>query len=138
MVSAGAAIGAAIILLDEWLRRSGSSVRAPVLAVAVGIYLPLEVDTPIFIGGLVAWAVQKKLRREDSGAGAGTLFAAGLITGEALVGILLAVPIVIYSSTEVFALPDALRPGPVAGLAAVALAAWMLYRTAVRARGTGF
>ena len=132
MVSAGAGIGVLIILIDEWLKRSGSSVRAPVLAVAVGIYLPLEVDTPIFIGGLIAWLVQRRLKRQDSGAGAGTLFAAGLITGEALVGILLAIPIVMTGSTEVFALPQWLRPGALAGLAAVAFAAWLLYQTAVR------
>ncbi len=134
MVSAGAAIGAVIIGIDEWLRRSGSSVRAPVLAVAVGIYLPLEVDTPIFIGGLIAWAVQKRLGREDSGAGSGTLFAAGLITGEALIGILLAVPIVLTGSTDVFSLPEAWRPGALAGLAAVTVAAVMLYRTALSSK----
>jgi putative OPT family oligopeptide transporter len=132
MVAIGAAIGAAIIVLDEWLKRREAAFRTPVLAVAVGIYLPLEVDTPIFIGGLIAWAVGRRLGRADSGAGQGTLFAAGLITGEALVGILLAVPIVVYGSTEVLALPESLRPGPLAGLAAVALAAAMLYRTAIR------
>jgi putative OPT family oligopeptide transporter len=131
MVSIGAAIGVAIIMLDEWLRRRNASFRAPVLAVAVGIYLPLEVDTPIFIGGLIAWAVGRRLGREDSGAGPGTLFAAGLITGEALVGILLAVPIVLTGSTDVFAIPAAWRPGAVAGLAAVTVAAVLLYRTAV-------
>ena len=72
-----------------------------VLAVAVGIYLPLELTVPIFLGGLVAWAAGRYLvaRRVDYGAsfdetvaGAkrqGLLFASGLITGEALVGILL-------------------------------------------------
>lgn len=132
MVAAGAAIGAAIIALDEWLRRSGAAFRAPVLAVAVGIYLPLEVDTPIFLGGLIAWAVERRLRRADSGAGAGTLFAAGLITGEALVGILLAIPIVVTGSTDLLALPEAWQPGALAGLAAVALAAGLLYRAGVR------
>jgi putative OPT family oligopeptide transporter len=132
MVSAGGAIGVFIILIDEWLRRSGSSVRAPVLAVAVGIYLPLEVDTPILIGGLIAWLVQRRLKREDSGTGPGTVFAAGLITGEALVGILLAIPIVMTGSTDVISLPESMRPGALAGLAAVAFAAWLLYRTSVR------
>lgn len=132
MVAAGAGIGLAVILLDEWLRPRGASVRAPVLAVAVGIYLPLEVDTPIFVGGLIAWLVQRRLRRADSGAGAGTLFAAGLITGEALVGILLAIPIVITGSTELLAVPAAWRPGALAGLAAVALVAALLYRAGMR------
>lgn len=131
MVATGAGIGVAIIVLDEWLRRTGARWRAPVLAVAVGIYLPLEVDTPIFVGGLIAWAVQRRRGREDTGAGHGTLFAAGLITGEALVGILLAIPIVLTGSTEAFALPAAWRPGALAGLAAVAVAAWLLHRTAV-------
>jgi putative OPT family oligopeptide transporter len=132
MVGAGAAIGCAIIAVDEWLRRRNARFRAPVLAVAVGIYLPLEVDTPIFIGGLIAWAAQRRARVADSGAGAGTLFAAGLITGEALVGILLAVPIVLTGSTEMFSMPDAWRPGALAGLAAIAYVAGWLYRTAVR------
>ncbi|MBM4195727.1 MAG: oligopeptide transporter, OPT family [Gammaproteobacteria bacterium] len=131
MVGAGAAIGVAIIVVDEWLRRSGSAIRAPVLAVAVGIYLPLEVDTPIFIGGLIAWLVQRRLKRADSGAGAGTLFAAGLITGEALIGILLAIPIVVTGSTDTFSVPEAWRPGALAGLAVVAFAAWLLYRAAL-------
>lgn len=135
MVGAGAAIGLAIIAVDEWLRHRQSSVRAPVLAVGVGLYLPLEVNTPIAVGGLIAWLVQRRVGREDGGADPGTLFAAGLITGEALVGILLAVPIVLTGSTEFFALPEAWRPGAPAGLGAVAMAAFLLWRTAVRAKG---
>jgi putative OPT family oligopeptide transporter len=130
MVSAGAAIGVAIIAFDEWLRRRQAPFRSPVLAVAVGIYLPLEVDTPILIGGLIAWAVQRRRGSADSGAGGGTLFAAGLITGEALVGILLAVPIVLTGSTDVFSVPETWRPGALAGLGAVIIAATLLYRTA--------
>ena len=51
----GAAVGAVVITLDEYLKKTGKSWRAPVLAVAVGIYLPLELSTPIFAGGLVRW-----------------------------------------------------------------------------------
>lgn len=130
LVGAGAAIGVAIILVDEWLRHRQASFRAPVLAVAVGIYLPLEVDVPIFLGGLIAHAVQRRLRQSDSGAGNGTLFAAGLITGEALIGILLAIPIVVTGSTEMMAVPEAFRPGATAGLAALGLAASLLWRAA--------
>jgi len=137
MVSMGAAIGVGIILLDEWLRRRQAGVRAPVLAVAVGIYLPLEVDTPIFVGGLIAWAVQKRLGREESGAGRGILFAAGLITGEALVGILLAVPIVMTGSTELFSVAPSWRPGAWLGLLAVTIAAGLLYRAAIAGNGRG-
>ncbi|MEX1993711.1 MAG: oligopeptide transporter, OPT family, partial [Steroidobacteraceae bacterium] len=45
MVAIGAVVGAIVITLDEWLKRRGASWRTPVLAVAVGIYLPLELST---------------------------------------------------------------------------------------------
>ena len=45
----------------------GSTFRAPVLAVAVGIYLPLELSVPIFIGGLIAHLVDRALGRRHHG-----------------------------------------------------------------------
>jgi putative OPT family oligopeptide transporter len=54
MIEAGALVGVAIIALDEYLGRRGAAWRTPVLAVAVGIYLPLELATPILAGGLIA------------------------------------------------------------------------------------
>mgnify|MGYP001340034974 CR=1 FL=1 len=70
------------------------------LAVAVGIYLPFELEVPIFVGGLIAWFAEQARRRHGAGLGErhGLLFAAGLITGEAIVGILMAIPIVITSN----------------------------------------
>jgi len=98
MVVIGMVIAAAIILLDMWLEARKASFRAPVLAVAVGIYLPIELSTSIFLGGLVYWVAERSLRTEGrKPAMRGLLMASGLITGEALVGILLAVPIVLSS-----------------------------------------
>ena len=45
MIACGALIGVAIIAVDVYLARRGSTWRAPVLAVAVGLYLPLELST---------------------------------------------------------------------------------------------
>jgi putative OPT family oligopeptide transporter len=132
MIGLGALVGAAIIVLDVYLERRRASFRAPVLAVAIGIYLPLELSVPIFAGGLIATAVARTAR-PDGGAGRGLLFAAGLITGEALVGILMAVPIVLSGDPGVFALPWQLPS--VAGLAVVAVVGLLLYRTAA-ARGS--
>ena len=140
MVIAGMAIGAAIIVVDEILKAGNSGVRAPVLAAAVGIYLPLELEVPIFLGGLLAWFAERRLTsgvgglkpaREDIErlARKGMLFAAGLITGEALVGVLIAIPIVASGRDDVFALPEALRFGGWLGVAFLAVLAAMMYRT---------
>lgn len=135
MVAIGAAIGVAIIVVDERLKARGAAWRAPVLAVAVGIYLPLELSVPIFAGGLIAHAAAKRNASEPAATGElrqrnGLLFAAGLITGEALIGIFMAVPIVLSGDPEVIALPITLPA--VLGLVLVgAVAAW-LYRVATR------
>ena len=137
MIAIGALIGIAIITLDEILKARGSSFRTPVLAVAVGIYLPLELMTPIFLGGLLHHLVDRHLKRRGADAAAlerhhrkGLLFAAGMITGEALMGIAIAIPIVSSGSAEVLALPEALRFGEWLGLLVVAGLALLLWRSA--------
>jgi hypothetical protein len=60
----------------------------------------------------------------------GMLFAAGLITGEALVGILMAIPIVQSGDADVFALRESLQFGGGAGLIVIALVAVWMYRVA--------
>jgi putative OPT family oligopeptide transporter len=105
-IGMGVAVG--IIVLDLLLEARKSSFRTPVLAVAIGFYLPLELSVPIFAGGIIHWAVRgfhkrrnmarKKIEQSNR---SGLLFASGLITGEALTGILLAIPIVILKQYEV-------------------------------------
>ena len=63
----------------------------PVLPVAIGLYLPLELSATIAIGGVIRWIVDKKSADSDNEAGGGILFCSGLIAGEGLVGILLAI-----------------------------------------------
>jgi putative OPT family oligopeptide transporter len=103
MVAIGALIAVAVIIFDLWLEKNNSNFRTPVLAVAVGIYLPLELSVPIVLGGLIAWTVQRGRSNSEGAGGHGLLFAAGLITGEALVGILLAIPIVMTGDKEFLA-----------------------------------
>ena len=141
MIGIGAVIAAAVIALDQSLKARGSSLRIPVLAVAVGIYLPIELEVPIFVGGLVAWLVARSVRRggggdeavERAGQG-GLLFSSGLITGEALVGILLAIPFAAYQSTDVLNIApdgfDAISKW-IGAAAAVGFTLW-LYRVSRR------
>jgi len=140
MITIGAAIGVTIIIIDETLRARGSSFRTPVLAVAVGIYLPIELMTPIFLGGMLAFLADRHLRRAgrteaDLGrcGHKGLLFAAGMITGEALMGIAIAIPIVTSGSADVLALPAGLHFGEWLGLGVLVLLGYLLYRTTTRA-----
>ena len=93
----GGFIGVLIILVDEYFKRKKSNFKMPILAVAVGLYLPFELDSSIFIGGLIAWLLEKGYQKAqnftsvDQAKNAGLLMASGLITGEALIGILIAV-----------------------------------------------
>jgi hypothetical protein len=60
------------------------------------------------------------------------LFSAGLITGEALLGIVIAIPIVYSGKADVLALPEFLHFGELVGLAIFAVVGWILYRVAVK------
>ena len=64
-----------------------------VLPVAIGLYLPLELSSTIMIGGVIRWFVDKKKadKEENKDANSGILFCSGMIAGEGLVGILLAI-----------------------------------------------
>jgi len=99
MVGFGAIIGIIIILLDLRQKRIGSDFRVPILAVAVGIYLPIELTVPIFIGGMISHFSDRS-GATDTMKKKGLLMASGLITGEALVGILVAVPIFMTGSKD--------------------------------------
>ena len=138
MIAIGAVLGAAIIVLDEVLKSRGAKFRVPVLACAVGIYLPVDLVVPIFFGGLLAHFVERRHGRALDEATRerihqkGTLFSAGLITGEALMGIFIAIPIVLAGRADVLALPAALHFGGWLGLLMLVGLAWLMYRMATR------
>lgn len=127
MAAIGAAGAIALAALDLALERRGSRFRTPVLAVAVGVYLPLELGAAIFLGGLVAWAAGR--RQNPAGQHRGVLLAAGLITGEALLGILLAIPIAIRAGENPLALRDSPLAWPGVPLALAVLLALYCFAT---------
>ncbi|MGN7920239.1 OPT family oligopeptide transporter [Lysobacter sp. 22409] len=137
MIGIGAAIGALIIAFDEWLKSRKAKFRVPVLAAAIGIYLPLELMVPIFLGGLLSHIVGRRRGLTANSDEAevdrvhrpGTLFAAGLITGEALMGIAIAFPIVISKRADVLALPERFHFGAGIGLLVLAVVVWLFYRS---------
>jgi putative OPT family oligopeptide transporter len=85
-VAAGVLLAVALVAVDRMLERRGARWRTPVMPVAIGLYLPLGLSVAIFVGSLT-----RLTRREgdrDSNSGPGLLFAAGLVAGEALMGVL--------------------------------------------------
>jgi len=139
MINIGVALGLLVIILDQWLRVQGSAFRTPVLAVAVGIYLPIDISVPIFVGGLLAhFAARVRGGGTESLAGGGMLFAAGMIAGESLTGVILAIPIVASGRADVLALPASLQlgglSGTLVGLALLGALAVLLYRVAISGR----
>jgi len=146
MVIIGALVGAAIIVVDQILKAGNTGIRAPVLAAAVGMYLPLELEVPIFVGGLLAWFANRRLTAGLNGVKPsaeemerlgrrGMLFAAGLITGEALVGVAIAGVIVATSSADALAVPEGFQFGGWVGLALVSALAALMYRTGTSSGG---
>ena len=86
LLAIGAAFGVALLLFGA---------KSPML-VAVGMYLPFDTSSAIFVGGLIKFIADRAARKLNaeqklSFEEKGTLLASGLIAGEAIVGILLAV-----------------------------------------------
>ncbi len=124
----GFVLAIVLILLDKVQEKRGSTFRFPVLAVAVGVYLPIGLTVPIFIGGILAWLVKRRSAALDEAqwtrrSGLGLLVASGLITGEALMGVLVA----LLAGAGV-ALPFMTGFGLAPTLALIGLAAVIVYQ----------
>lgn len=88
-----------------------------VLPVAIGLYLPLELSSTIMIGGIIRWFMDRKKKAADKSdeAGSGILFCSGLIAGEGLVGILLAILAVVQVADKID-LSGKINTGAVGGI----------------------
>ncbi|KAG0777174.1 hypothetical protein G6F22_012055 [Rhizopus arrhizus] len=72
MILIGMAVGVGLIVVDEILKRTCRVARIPVLAVGIGIYLPPTVAAPIVAGAVLAWLLERALRRRAAAAGPAT------------------------------------------------------------------
>ena len=122
MIYAGAILGIIIILIDQYQAYKKADFRVPILAVAIGIYLPIELTLPIFIGGMLNHIASKTASEE--GKNNGLLIASGLITGEALMAIFIAVPLFFDKNYW----PNLSLSSPFNDLVGIAIIAIILYR----------
>jgi len=84
-IACGALLAMLLAVLDSILERRGAGWRTPVMPVAIGLYLPFGLSVAILVGAILHSLVS--VRNSDSEGGAGVLFAAGLVAGEALMGV---------------------------------------------------
>lgn len=98
-------IGGGIAIVIELL-------HIPALPFAIGLYLPLELNTPIFIGGLLAWGVTKILpaKEHKEANERGLLVASGLVAGDALTGVGLAALLAYDKHLERYLFPKTGQP----------------------------
>ncbi|MFY3287423.1 OPT family oligopeptide transporter [Achromobacter xylosoxidans] len=146
MILIGMAVGVGLIVVDEILKRTCKVARIPVLAVGIGIYLPPTVAAPIVVGALLAWLLERALRRRAAAAGKdyasfadaanrrGVLIASGLIVGESLVGVVMAAIIGASGSDAPLAIAgeEFARTASFLGLAVFALVAVLFWRRVMR------
>lgn len=133
-------IGAFIAIIVEIL-------AIPVLPFAIGLYLPIHLSVPMMIGGGVRWFIEKRKKGDEkkSAVENGILYSSGLIAGEGLVGILLAVFAIVKLPSGT-TLGDAIggflpnmipvlantNVGNIIGIIAFLLLTWTLYSFCVR------
>ncbi|MCY1516311.1 oligopeptide transporter, OPT family [compost metagenome] len=146
MILIGMAVGVGLILVDQAMKRTCRVARIPVLAVGIGIYLPPTVAAPIVAGAVLAWLLERTLRRRAAQAGQpyeqfadapnrrGVLIASGLIVGESLVGVLMAA-IIGAAGTEAplaIAGEDFARTASYLGLAVFVFVAVLFWRRVLK------
>lgn len=101
----------------------------PVLPFAIGLYLPIELSSCIMIGGILRWALERKKyksrEQKESAISNGVLCCSGMIAGEGLIGILLAVFAVVKvngrSLAEYIDLSGSVNLGQIGALVVLAL-----------------
>lgn len=109
-VGTGAGFATFILIVDFLLVHYNINFRVPVLAIALGLYLPFELSSAIFLGSCISGLCFFTLKRIEPSKimrqqylQYGVYLCAGMITGEALTGILLAVVIIASGDTNVLA-----------------------------------
>ena len=136
MVAIGAVLGILILTLDYFLfdKNKPGGFRLHLMPIAVGMYLPFGLSTPILIGGLIAYFLTKRSKSantDDHVLQNGVLLSSGLIAGESLMGILLA----LFASAGITSINLGLQPGIVTGLtfgSAVGVIWWLYRKSAIQ------
>jgi putative OPT family oligopeptide transporter len=109
LIQIGAVIGAAMIFIDETLRRTTKGAHLSPLAVGLGIYLPTQSTLMVVVGAVAGWWFDRradaKAKNPEATKQLGVLLASGMIVGEGLLGVIIAA-LVAFSDKLGFANKD--------------------------------
>ena len=96
----GIGLGVVIVAIDSLLKSYTKNLCLPPLAVGIGIYLPPSLQTPLVVGAVMGYFLERAIKssEQEDAKRRGTLFASGLIVGESLVGVLIAAVIAVSVS----------------------------------------
>jgi putative OPT family oligopeptide transporter len=144
LILIGVVIGIVMILFNAWLSRVYNQ-KLSLVAFAIGIYLPMAMTFPIFVGSLVSLFINRHIKKVHGsantkeqiaeGAHSTTLIACGLVAGGAIMGLLISIPFALEGNTQALSLV----PASFAGIAAIIsiittfLVCYWMYRTGIRA-----
>ena len=123
----GSCLGVVILALDKFLQARQSSMRLHLMPIAVGIYLPLTLSVPIFLGGLIRYFISHKQAFYKEENDNGVLLSSGLIAGEAVVGVILAA--FIYNNIDLSWSLLSKNSTEMLSIFAFSLLAFVLYRS---------
>jgi uncharacterized oligopeptide transporter (OPT) family protein len=112
--------------------------RLPLLAFAVGVYLPLSTMAPVFLGGLMRYFLTRKVGKKEAEARReeGVLFGSGLVGGEGLMGVGVALYVLIRGGKKIEGFPLGLPPwgSSLVSLLAIGAVLWAISVAARRRR----
>lgn len=119
-----------LVLIGVFIAIFAELVRIPVLPFAIGIYLPVQLSACVMIGGIIRFIADKRKSSESNG----ILFCSGMIAGEGLAGILLAL-LAVFGIDKVIDISGHLSLSPavskIAGIAALAVIVLLIMRFSV-------
>lgn len=128
----GVGLGAVCIVIDRVLKGMNRGWMLPPLAVGFGIYLPIGLNVPLIVGAVLGYIVNRHLKRQAAArdpehaeqayqddSQRGVLFASGMIVGESMVGVIIALLIVLSITAGGSADPLSLADTALGGMANV-------------------
>lgn len=111
-----------LVFIGVFLALGLEILRVPVMPFAIGLYLPIYLNASIMVGGVVRMLMDGRKKVDDKTkerqSTDGTLYCAGMIAGEGLVGILLAILAVCGVTMD---LSGSLNLGNIGGVALMAV-----------------